>query len=166
MFEFAEPSRSGSGRQRVLGFLFYQCTSRSPGGGLPLLGSVECGLAINNVNSFYVRVHKSGPERCERVPSHAVFEGRCVCNTNDTKIHHSIAVDLCFLVANTDPRRLCVRGGPKVVDLCSARAKHRATQLVLVFFESGSWICGSVFLARGVGHRGRCFYDLNANTGC
>ena len=71
-----------------------------------------------------------------------------------------------FWWRNTDPRRLCVRGGPKVVDLCSARAKHRATQLVLVFFESGSWICGSVFLARGVGHRGRCCYDLNANTGC
>ena len=71
-----------------------------------------------------------------------------------------------FWWRNTDPRRLCVRGGPKVVDLCSPRAKHRATQLVLVFFESGSWICGSVFLARGVGHRGRCFYDLNAKTGC
>ncbi len=157
MFEFFEPSRSGSGRQRVLGFLFYQCTSRSPGGGLPLLGSVECGLAINNVNPFYVRVHKSGPERCERVPAHAVFEGRCVCNTNDTKIHHSIAVDLCFLVAKHRSTPSLREGWSKSSGSVFAPAKHRATQLVLVFFESGSWICGSVFLARGVGHRGRCF---------
>ena len=38
---------------------------------------------------------------------------------------------------NTDPHRLPVRGGPISMDLCFARAKHRATTLVLAERLSG-----------------------------
>ena len=58
---------------------------------------------------------------------------------------------------NTDPRRLLVRGGPISMDLCFARAKHRATELVIVFCGVGSWICGSVCLDRGRGGSQRSF---------